>query len=94
MVTIVKIKKAWDAARVDLGEKFTPLWMLWDVPSSLFSRQRNETISPKRVTLTEPLTPRTAVIAHKGYDSQAFIDAIQEKVCIPVIPPKRNCIVN
>jgi transposase len=49
--------------------------------------QRNDIT--QAVALTEKIS-HTTILADKGYDSQPFIDSIQEKSCTPVIPPKRN----
>jgi transposase len=49
--------------------------------------QRNDITQAE--ALTEKISHAT-VIADKGYDSQGFIDRIQAKVCIAVMPAKRN----
>jgi transposase len=54
------------------------LLTLWETPFTLSSRQGSETIS------------QTIILADKSYDSQAFIDFIQEKSRTSIIPPKRN----
>jgi transposase len=40
-------------------------------------------------TLMHDIT-NSAVIADKGYDSQNFIEALEAKQCIPIIPPRSN----
>ena len=42
------------------------------------------------ITQAATLIEHTSQTADKGYDSQAFIDSIQNKESTPVIPPKRN----
>jgi transposase len=40
-------------------------------------------------SLTEDISSNT-LLADKGYDSNAFVENLEKKDCIPVIPPKRN----
>ena len=53
----------------------------------LTAGQRHEITQAK--TLTENVKD-TIVIADKGYDSNAFVESLEEKGCIVVIPPRSN----